>query len=217
MKFKIIMPRYIFRIVFFLFALITLFICLIYLANEVKQGFIYNTDFGGFIFLLIIVLSLGAALVLTKMVSERFLRISIIDDQNQMETGYQIASIDIRVKALLFDALAILGIIVIISKIVLFFKIQSVYFDALAILFIFFLYEPIMVSFFLGTIGHKLMGLKVLSINGEKILILVSLIRFFIKSFLGIFSLISMLFGKHHALHDLLTGTMVVYKKSEKS
>jgi len=211
------MPRYIFRIVFFLFALITLFICLIYLANEVKQGFIYNTDFGGFIFLLIIVLSLGAALVLTKMVSERFLRISIIDDQNQMETGYQIASIDIRVKALLFDALAILGIIVIISKIVLFFKIQSVYFDALAILFIFFLYEPIMVSFFLGTIGHKLMGLKVLSINGEKILILVSLIRFFIKSFLGIFSLISMLFGKHHALHDLLTGTMVVYKKSEKS
>lgn len=73
------------------------------------------------------------------------------------------------------------------------------------------LYEPVGVAFFGGTIGHRLLNLRVVD---EATLgnpgLAKALLRFLIKVLLGVISFVSMAFTrKHQSLHDLLTGSTV--------
>ncbi len=73
------------------------------------------------------------------------------------------------------------------------------------------LYEPVGVAFFGGTIGHRLLNLRVVD---ERTLgnptLAKALLRFVVKVVLGVISFVSMAFTrKHQSLHDLLTGSTV--------
>ena len=85
----------------------------------------------------------------------------------------------------------------------------------LALMFIpFFIYEPLLVTFAGGTIGHHLRGLKVRRSGKEiNLNIILSSVRFLIKYYFGIFSLLLILVTKkHQALHDLITNSIVIHK-----
>ena len=83
-----------------------------------------------------------------------------------------------------------------------------------------FLYEPIFVSFFGGTIGHRANGLRVKSFanRDRNIFILMAIIRSAVKYFLGIVSLLTMSSNdENRALHDTLSGSVVLYADKEKN
>jgi uncharacterized RDD family membrane protein YckC len=73
------------------------------------------------------------------------------------------------------------------------------------------LYEPIMVTWFGGTLGHRLMNLKVVDDHtGGNPGLIKSILRYLIKGILGVISFFSMSFARRHqALHDMLTRSTV--------
>jgi hypothetical protein len=74
-----------------------------------------------------------------------------------------------------------------------------------------FLYEPIQVWLFGATIGHRGANIRVVSDKtGGPPSFLVSFARFFVKSFLGFPSFVSMAFTRRHqSVHDYVTRTTV--------
>lgn len=81
-------------------------------------------------------------------------------------------------------------------------------------IFIFVLYNPLMITFFGGTIGHKMIDLKVVrKPNPDQYPnIFKSILRFLIKGTLGIISLLTIFTdNKNKAIHDILSGTIVLY------
>lgn len=73
------------------------------------------------------------------------------------------------------------------------------------------LYEPVGVAFFGGTVGHRLLNLRVVD---ERTLgnptLAKAVLRLLVKVALGVLSFVSMSFTrKHQSLHDLLTGSTV--------
>ncbi|MFY0599914.1 MAG: RDD family protein [Cyclobacteriaceae bacterium] len=121
-----------------------------------------------------------------------------------------------RIKAIVIDWIVILIFMALATF--LFSKFESVSDNArkIAFVFIFFLYEPIFISLFGGTLGHKMNGLAVKrSKNSEKnILLPLAIIRFTIKSFLGLVSLFTVMGNsKKQAIHDLMVGSVVVYSR----
>ena len=84
----------------------------------------------------------------------------------------------------------------------------------IGLIFIFCLYNPLMVAFFGGTLGHKMADLKVVQKNDHSKYpsILPSILRFIIKSTIGFASLIFIITDdKNRALHDVITGSLVLY------
>lgn len=77
--------------------------------------------------------------------------------------------------------------------------------------------EPILVAFTGGTIGHHLVGIKVRCVDEDKnISIFQAIIRFVLKVFLGLASLIMIFVTKRHqAIHDALSQSIVVHKSIE--
>ncbi len=77
--------------------------------------------------------------------------------------------------------------------------------------------EPLLVAFTGGTIGHHIIGLKVRYVQEDKyISIFHALLRFVLKIFLGLPSLILVLITKRHqAIHDALSQAIVVHKSTE--
>lgn len=74
-----------------------------------------------------------------------------------------------------------------------------------ALLGLIFLYEPVMVARYGGTLGHRVVNLRVVDdATGGNPGFLRALARFVIKTALGILS-----FGRHQAVHDSLTHTTV--------
>ena len=73
------------------------------------------------------------------------------------------------------------------------------------------LYEPLLVSFFGGTLGHRVKNLRVVDALSQSNLGLVRAIaRTLVKLFLGWFSFISMtVTRRHQAVHDVLTRSVV--------
>lgn len=80
-------------------------------------------------------------------------------------------------------------------------------------------YEPVLLYFTGSSIGHKIYKIAVVHQNKEKRLnIFQCYIRFVVKIFLGLFSLIFMFFTKkRQSFHDLITATLVVFSSKEKS
>ena len=91
-------------------------------------------------------------------------------------------------------------------------------FGELAAVFIVTTIEPVLVSFTGGSVGHHLYGLRITAAsNGERLGIVQSYGRFLVKVILGIISLITILTSKRHqAIHDLLCGSIVVYRNPDK-
>jgi len=77
-----------------------------------------------------------------------------------------------------------------------------------------FIYEPLMVSSG-GTIGHRLMGLKVKKVNdfNKNLSFGIAIVRFIIKAPFGWLSMFT-LNDKSQALHDLATKSIVLYNNS---
>ncbi|XWN38173.1 MAG: RDD family protein [Balneola sp.] len=83
------------------------------------------------------------------------------------------------------------------------------------LLSIFFLYDPIFVSFFGGTIGHYILGLRVKQNQSEhkNINFILAFGRYIAKLLLGWFSLLTVSASqKKRALHDMISGSVVINK-----
>src|SRR5690242_16652818 len=110
-----------------------------------------------------------------------------------------------RVKAITIDAFVILLFICIISFIFSFFENMPDYMKIIAFVFIFLLYDPSFTSTFGGTIGHMIIGIRVKRSRNEQknILFPLAIVRFIIKAFLGVISLITVTSNiKRKAIHD---------------
>ncbi len=79
------------------------------------------------------------------------------------------------------------------------------------------LWEPLLVSVTGGTIGHHLIGLKVVSsATGKKLNLLASILRFIVKTFIGSLSVVFIFITRYHqAIHDGLAGSIVILKHPE--
>lgn len=79
------------------------------------------------------------------------------------------------------------------------------------------LWEPLLVSVTGGTIGHHLIGLKVVnSATGKNINIFAAIVRFVVKMILGNLSVIFIFITRYHqAIHDGLVRSVVVLKHPE--
>eukprot|EP01041_Mallomonas_annulata_P023448 gene23448-43967_t len=84
-----------------------------------------------------------------------------------------------------------------------------------AFLFVFVLYDPIFTSAFGGTLGHMANGLRVKreSDPSKNVFFPLALLRYIAKAFLGWISLLTVSsHPKAKALHDMLVGSVVVFK-----
>ncbi|MEQ8908988.1 MAG: RDD family protein [Vicingaceae bacterium] len=132
------------------------------------------------------------------------------------EINFLYAGISLRVKAAMLD-----GFILILSMMgvsFLFAEFESVpdqtRMIAFVLLFVF--YDPLFTSFSGGTIGHKMMGLRVQQKEKplKNINFLKAIIRFFLKAILGWISLLTVDSKKENqALHDMAVGSVVVCMK----
>lgn len=121
-----------------------------------------------------------------------------------------------RVKAVVADSVVIIIFMIIITYI--FSAIGNVPDNArkFAFIFIFILYDPIFTSFFGGTIGHMAFGIRVRRANNQvkNIFFPLALIRFMAKALLGWISLLTVNGNvKRKAIHDFLSGSIVVYNE----
>jgi len=73
------------------------------------------------------------------------------------------------------------------------------------------LYEPLMVAWCGGTLGHRLLNLKVVDDRtGGNPGLAKALARFLVKALLGVFSFFSMSVSRRHqAIHDMMTSSTV--------
>ena len=116
-----------------------------------------------------------------------------------------------RVMAGMIDSFIVLGLIAVIAKVL-----PSVYADADSFLMVIvslvgLIYEPLCVSILRGTVGHKLKGLKVERTNGYRLNFLLALMRFLVKTFLGVYSFLLMMGPRRQAIHDRISQSVVLY------
>jgi len=118
-----------------------------------------------------------------------------------------------RIQAVLIDGVIIpviaIATLVGVSKMGL----DGEYAAAAAILSVFLL-EPFLVTTTGGTIGHHLLGIKVVNSKTLSALGIVrATLRFITKTALGLFSLVVVLTSRRHqAVHDYLSGSIVIIK-----
>jgi uncharacterized RDD family membrane protein YckC len=81
------------------------------------------------------------------------------------------------------------------------------------------LYEPVFVWLGGGTIGHRLMNLRVVdNRTGGRVSAVKALMRYLVKAFLGVFSFFTMsLSRRHQAIHDLVTNSSVRIRNPSKA
>ena len=121
-----------------------------------------------------------------------------------------------RIKAILVDTIIIIVLMFIVSHI--FSSIGKVpdNWKMIALIFIFILYDPLFTSIFGGTIGHMVLGIRVKKERDptKNILFPMALIRYIFKTLLGWISLLTVSSNtKGKAIHDMIAGSVVVYKK----
>ena len=121
-----------------------------------------------------------------------------------------------RVKAIMTDSIVIVVFMVIASYIFSLFESVPDYSRIIAFVFIFLLYDPLFTSTFGGTIGHMILGIRVKRESNEQknILFPLAILRYIVKAFLGVISLLTVSSNeKKKAIHDYLVGSVVVYVK----
>lgn len=122
-----------------------------------------------------------------------------------------------RVKAALIDSFIIAMLVV--FGVAALAESESVpsYFEIFIILLPVFIIEPLLVALTGGSPGHHLFNIKIREKSEDKKLsIRKSVVRFFLKAFLGLISIILVsLTHKHLMLHDIVSGSIVDFKSPE--
>ena len=121
-----------------------------------------------------------------------------------------------RVKAAVVDSVIILLFLFTATYTLAYLNNASITIKIITFSFIFIFYDPIFTSFLGGTIGHMAMGIRVKrKSNPEKnILLPHAIIRYLVKFILGIVSLFTVSNNsKGLAIHDLVVGSIVLFKK----
>ena len=119
-----------------------------------------------------------------------------------------------RVKAIFTDSLILVVMMLVVSAIFSEFESVAEQLRIIAIVFILFLYDPLLTSFTGGTLGHRLMGLRVKDATDHKqnINFFKALIRFLLKATLAWISLLTVQGNaKGKAMHDMAVGSVVVF------
>lgn len=125
-----------------------------------------------------------------------------------------------RVKALMADSAVLLLLMVVFSFVFSCFQAVPDEVRIMSFAIIFFLYDPILTSLFGGTLGHMAIGIRVKREKDQRknIAFPLAVIRFLIKSSLGWISLLSVTFNiKKRAIHDFISGSVVVFHQPEGS
>ena len=123
-----------------------------------------------------------------------------------------------RVKAVVTDSFVLVLFIIIVTYSFSAFENVPDYARIIAFVFIFLLYDPLFTSIFGGTIGHISFGIRVKRESNplKNILFPLALLRFIVKALLGWISLLTISGNdKRKAIHDILVGSVVVYKLNE--
>jgi uncharacterized RDD family membrane protein YckC len=119
-----------------------------------------------------------------------------------------------RVKAVLVDGV-VLGLFFFATVgVVKLLGIENSDYEAMLIFTVAASFEPFFLAFTGGSVGHHLVGLKVRRAEyDKKINLFQAYARFFTRAIFGFASLVTILTTKkYQAVHDLLVGSIVVYK-----
>lgn len=141
--------------------------------------------------------------------------IEISDEGIKVEMIYP--RVSERIKAAVADSILIIVFMGILTSI--FSNIENVpdYARIIGFISIFVVYDPLFTSIFGGTIGHMIMNIRVKRNNNleKNILFPLAIVRYCVKFLLGWVSLLSMAWSKKNlAIHDMLVGSIVLYKTS---
>jgi uncharacterized RDD family membrane protein YckC len=123
-----------------------------------------------------------------------------------------------RVKAIVADGIILLVFMFAASSVFSLFETVPDFIRVFAFVFIFLLYDPLFTSFTGGTIGHRLIGIRVRKEQDEtcNITFLPAVLRYIVKALLGWVSLLTISGNnKGRAIHDYVAGSVVVYAKPE--
>jgi len=134
-----------------------------------------------------------------------------------METEYP--GIPERLKAIFTDMLVLFAMVLGVTSIFANFKNVPEEARMVAFIFVFVLYDPLMTSFFGGTAGHFMQGLRVKQEQDEtkNIYFHRALIRFILKAALGWLSFITISGSqKSLAIHDIAADSVVIYQPKRK-
>ncbi len=116
-----------------------------------------------------------------------------------------------RVKASLVDSLIIITAMSLMTTVYFYIGVETPVIVLLICIVIFF-YEPVLVSWKGKTFGHKMFNFQVLDVKTkENISFPKAIVRFVIKSILGIISLLGAFFtNRQQALHDIATNSIII-------
>jgi uncharacterized RDD family membrane protein YckC len=122
-------------------------------------------------------------------------------------------SVGTRLKASVIDGILVISFIAVLGSVYSMARYESPLIS-LIIFTILFGYEPIMVWKRGMTVGHQIMGIRVIDThNKTNITLKKAMLRFIVKSLLGSFSFVWALFSdSQKTLHDLITKSQVIYK-----
>ncbi len=132
---------------------------------------------------------------------------------NELKQSKEYPTLVKRIKAAITDSIIIIIFMFVISDLFSSFESVPKELRIFAFVFIFILYDPIGTSFFGGTIGHKMVGIRVKRESNEQknILFLLAIIRFIIKALLGWLSFLTIGTSvKRMAIHDIVVKSVVV-------
>jgi uncharacterized RDD family membrane protein YckC len=117
-----------------------------------------------------------------------------------------------RFLGITIDSLVIITVFIISGQLFDLIGDVSGYIRGFIFIFMFFLYDPAMVSFSGGTLGHRLMRMKVTDIDtGRNLPIYKAIIRFVVKALLGWISFLAVSFNpSKRAIHDIASNAIMV-------
>jgi RimJ/RimL family protein N-acetyltransferase/uncharacterized RDD family membrane protein YckC len=138
--------------------------------------------------------------------------------QDSIKSRY--GGVSARVSAITIDQVVVMLLMALAGFIFSYFDETPAMAGMFALVFIFIAYDPLFTSVFGGTIGDMMSGIQVRRKRNEskKINFLAALLHFGIKIGLGFFSLIPVEGNlKRKAIHDMMTGSVVVFSKRLKN
>lgn len=137
-----------------------------------------------------------------------------INENERTDSNYP--GVSDRIKAAVADSVIIIGFIICLTLIFSQFEHVPDHIRMIAFIFVFGLYDPICTSFLGGTLGHMSMNIRVKKLKDQNrnIVIHLAIIRYIVKVLLGWISLLTISRdSKGLAIHDMLVGSVVVYKE----
>ncbi|MFT5724934.1 MAG: putative RDD family membrane protein YckC [Bacteroidia bacterium] len=137
------------------------------------------------------------------------------EEQNKStEIVKPIPGVSDRVRAAVTDSIVMIVLSVIASQFLNNYPGEFEVLRGVLLVLIFGLYDPLLTALIGGTIGHRIMGLRVRRQNDESknIPIHVAIIRYALKVALGVISLLIVSKkSSRHAIHDIVVKSVVVY------